>query len=82
MDTFKEKTESNKVPVLNAAHDITWRNDIISVMTWKIKHLSVGGKTDKRNKNTQVFHLHRATVLKVSQTLHTASSRLLTSALN
>lgn len=53
-----------------------WRNDIISVTTWKIKHLSRGGKIDRRNKNTQVFHLLTATVLKVSQTLHTASSHV------
>lgn len=44
MDIFKEKTQSGKFPVLDVAHDIMWRNDIISVTTWKIKHFSMGGK--------------------------------------
>lgn len=73
METFKVKTESSKVPVLR---DNMWRNNIVSVTTWKMKHLSMGGKRDMGNKNTQVFHLRRAAVLKVSQTLHTASSHV------
>lgn len=81
MDIYKEKTQSGKFPVLDVAHDIMWRNDIISVTTWKIKHFNMGGRGEC-NMNTQVFHLHRATALKVSQMLHAASSRLLTSALN
>lgn len=81
MDIFKEKIQLGKFLVLNVAHDIMWRKNIISVTTWKIKHFNMGERGE-RNKNTQVFHFHRATALKVSQMLHAASSRLLTSALN
>lgn len=81
MDSFKEKTRSGKFPVLDVAHDIVWRNDIISLTTWKIKHSNMGEEVSS-NKNTQVFHLQRATALKLSQMLHAASSRLLTSDLN